>query len=298
MKDCRKKASTLCRITAIIVIIAVIGIIITCYIYSSGGYCITWHTSIDNEGTSTFVSILSLIIIPTITLVSVLLYYGTLLEQREQNRLLSLQDFNARWQNLITQQINIRDNTEIAIPVLDKGQPTYYQLKGMLCLKGLWVTFERLSKAIETNFDYSDWERYEFESEGAFEKIPEWLEHYEPEEYEKCCKEIYAQKQVAYIGYKFNIKGNGDLEICPQQKAFKLLYERYFLLSSTYFKHICAMLLFLQQNEALYKDQITDSVTILKQNLCQAELLLIKQYAEYDENNKELIYHYFATKSE
>ncbi len=147
----------------------------------------------------------------------------------------------------------------------------------------------------KSNYDYSDWERIESEYDGLYVDFTGELvcmEHYEPEKYAKLRQTNYEKLQVAYIGNCFDIRGNNPADISQTNEAFRLIYERYFRLSSTYYSHLCSMLLFLQQNKSFYKDRIDDCISILKYNLCQAELLLIKQYAEYNKQNKELILNY------
>ncbi len=279
----------------IVIGIAIILIVVVCYIFTHNGYCVAWKTPIDHEGTTTFVGILSLIVIPTITLISVFVYYATLSEQQKQNCLLQSQHFIEQWQVLVAQQIAIRDNTTLTLPILQNALPAQQTFTGVYCFKMIWVMYIRLVEAIKTNYDYSDLEQIEAGYEGQYVDLTGELacmEHYEPEKYAKLCQTNYEKLQVAYIGNCFDIRGNNPADISPTNEAFRLIYERYFRLSSTYYSHLCSMLLFLQQNKSFYKDRIDDCISILKYNLCQAELLLIKQYAEYDTKNKELIQNY------
>ncbi len=283
----------------IVIGIAIILIVVVCYIFAHNGYCIAWKTLIDNEGTTTFVDILSLIIIPTITLISVFVYYATLREQRKQNRQLQSQHFIEQWQVLVTQQIAIRDNTTLTLPILQNALPAQQTVTSVYCFKMIWVMYIRLVEAIKdaikNNNDYSNWEQIEAEYDGLYVDLTGELacmEHYEPEKYAKLRQTDYEKLQVAYVGNRFDIRGNNMAGISPTNEAFRLIYERYFRLSSTYYSHLCSMLLFLQQNKSFYKDRIDDCISILKYNLCQAELLLIKQYAEYNKQNKELILNY------
>lgn len=278
--------------------ICIISIYIVVCIFTHNGYCIAWQTPIDYEGTATFVSILSLIIIPTITLVSVLVYYATLSEQREQNRLLQSQHFMEQWQHLVAQQIAIRDNTMLTLPVLHAASPDRQTFAGVHCFKKIWMIYIRLVEAIKSKHNYSDWERTEAEYEGHYiDPTGELacMEHYEPEKYAKLRQTDYEKLQVAYVGYRFDIRGDYPSGISPTNEAFRLVYERYFRLSSTYYSHLCSMLLYMQRKEQqneLSGEQIGDCITILTNSLCRAELLLIKQYAEYDTKNKELIQNY------
>ncbi len=279
----------------IVIGIAIILIVVVCYIFTHNGYCVAWKTPIDHEGTTTFVGILSLIVIPTITLISVFVYYATLSEQQKQNCLLQSQHFIEQWQVLVAQQIAIRDNTTLTLPILQNALPAQQTFTGVYCFKMIWVMYIRLVEAIKTNYDYSDLEQIEAGYEGQYVDLTGELacmEHYEPEKYAKLRQTNYEKLQVAYIGNCFDIRGNNPADISPTNEAFRLIYERYFRLSSTYYSHLCSMLLFLQQNKSFYKDRIDDCISILKYNLCQAELLLIKQYAEYDTKNKELIQNY------
>lgn len=281
-----------------VLVICIISIYIVVCIFTHNGYCIAWQTPIDYEGTATFVSILSLIIIPTITLVSVLVYYATLSEQREQNRLLQSQHFMEQWQHLVAQQIAIRDNTMLTLPVLHAASPDRQTFAGVHCFKKIWMIYIRLVEAIKSKHNYSDWERTEAEYEGHYMDPTGELacmEHYEPEKYAKLRQTDYEKLQVAYVGYRFDIRGDYPSGISPTNEAFRLVYERYFRLSSTYYSHLCSMLLYMQRKEQqneLSGEQIGDCITILTNSLCRAELLLIKQYAEYDTKNKELIQNY------
>lgn len=279
----------------IVIGIAIIAILVVCYIFARNGYCIAWGTPIDHEGTATFVGILSLIIIPTITIISVFVYYATLSEQREQTRLLQSQHFIEQWQVLVAQQIAIRDNTTLTLPILQNALPAQQTFTSVHCFKMIWVIYIRLVEAIKSNYDYSDWEQIEAGNDGQYVDLTGELacmEHYEPEKYAKLRQTNYEKLQVAYIGNCFDIRGNNPADISPTNEAFRLIYERYFQLSSTYYSHLCSMLLFLQKNESLYNDQKDYCIAVLKYNLCRAELLLIKQYAEYNKQNKELILNY------
>ena len=239
-----------------------------------------------------------MIIIPTITLVSVLVYYATLSEQREQNRLLQSQHFMEQWQHLVAQQIAIRDNTMLTLPVLHAASPDRQTFAGVHCFKKIWMIYIRLVEAIKSKHNYSDWERTEAEYEGHYMDPTGELacmEHYEPEKYAKLRQTDYEKLQVAYVGYRFDIRGDYPSGISPTNEAFRLVYERYFRLSSTYYSHLCSMLLYMQRKEQqneLSGEQIGDCITILTNSLCRAELLLIKQYAEYNKQNKELILNY------
>ena len=278
-----------------VLVICIISIYIVVCIFARNGYCVAWKTPIDHEGTTTFVGILSLIIIPTITLISVFVYYATLSEQRKQNHQLQSQHFIEQWQVLVAQQIAIRDNTTLILPILQNALPAQQTVKSVYCFKMIWVIYIRLVEAIKSNYDYSDWERIESKYDGLYVDFTGELacmEHYEPEKYAKLRQTNYEKLQVAYIGNCFDIRGNNPVDISPTNEAFRLIYERYFRLSSIYYSHLCSMLLFLQQNKSFYKDRIDDCISILKYNLCQAELLLIKQYAEYNKQNKELILNY------
>lgn len=293
----------LCSILAICAMLICIAV---CYIFARNGYCFAWKTPIDHEGTATFVGILSLIIIPTITLISVFIYYATLREQREHNcqlqlqhqeqiQLLQSQHFIEQWQVLVTQQIAIRDNTTLTLPILQNALPAQQTFTSVYCFKMIWVMYIRLVEAIKSNYDCSNWEQIVAEYDGQYVDLTGELacmEHYEPEEYAELCKTNYEKLQIAYVGYCFDIQGNYTSDISPTNEAFRLIYERYFRLSSTYYSHLCSMLLFLQKNEPLYSDQKDYCIAVLKYNLCRAELSLIKQYAEYDKENKELILKY------
>lgn len=283
----------------IVIGIAIIAIVVVCYIFARNGYCLAWKTSIDHEGTATFVDILSLIIIPTTTLVSVFVYYATLSEQREQNRLLQSQHFIEQWQVLVAQQIAIRDNTTLTLPILQNALPAQQTFTSVHCFKMIWVMYIRLveaiKEAVKNNNDYSDWEQIEARYDGQYVDLTGELacmEHYEPEKYAKLRKTNYEKLQVAYVGNRFDIRGNNMADISPMNEAFRLIYEQYFRWSSTYYSHLCSMLLFLRKNESLYSNQKDYCIAVLKYNLCRAELSLIKQYAEYDTQHKELILNY------
>ena len=297
MKD--KERNRICPMWIIIVIgIAIILIVVVCYIFTHNGYCVAWKTPIDHEGTTTFVGILSLIVIPTITLISVFVYYATLSEQQKQNCLLQSQHFIEQWQVLVAQQIAIRDNTTLTLPILQNALHAQQTFTGVYCFKMIWVMYIRLVEAIKNNYDYSDLEQIEAGYEGQYVDSTGELacmEHYEPEKYAKLRQTDYEKLQVAYIGNCFDIRGNNPADISPTNEAFRLVYERYFRLSSTYYSHLCSMLLYMQRKEQqneLSGEQIGDCITILTNSLCRAELLLIKQYAEYDTKNKELIQNY------
>lgn len=278
--------------------ICIISIYIVVCIFTHNGYCIAWQTPIDYEGTATFVSILSLIIIPTITLVSVLVYYATLSEQREQNRLLQSQHFMEQWQHLVAQQIAIRDNTMLTLPILQNDSPLPQEFKGVQCFNAIWIMYMRLAKVIDRNENCSNWYATLYEYERTFEEPTEesqCMECYDLEKYDRLCKTNFERKRMTYVGYCFDIRGDYPSGISPTNEAFRLVYERYFRLSSTYYSHLCSMLLYMQRKEQqneLSGEQIGDCITILTNSLCRAELLLIKQYAEYDTKNKELIQNY------
>ena len=269
--------------------ICIISIYIVVCIFTRNGYCVALETPIDHEGTTTFVDILSVII----TFANAWVLYATLSEQREQNRLLQSQHFIEQWQVLVAQQIAIRDSTKAMIPIPQNNLSSPQTFTGVYCFKMIWNTYNLLKEAIERGDNCSDWERTMYEYDCAIENIPEYMEHCEPEQFENVINDIDYKHQIAYIGHYFNIKGGHcSTDVFSAVEAFRLIYERYFQSSSTYYSHLCSMLLFLQQNKSFSKDRIDDCISILKYNLSQAELLLIKQYAEYDKQNKELILNY------
>ena len=263
--------------------ICIILIYIVVCIFTRNGYCFAWEAPIDHEGTATFVGILSVII----TFASAWVFYATLSEQREQNRLLQSQHFIEQWQVLVAQQIAIRDNTKETIPILQNNLRSEQAFTGVYCFKMIWNTYILLKRAIERGDNFSDWEKMMYENDYARENIPEYMEYYEPEQFEHCIKDIDYEHQIAYIGYYFNIKGGHcSADVSPAVEAFRLIYERYFQSSSTYYSHLCSMLLFLQKNEPLYSDQKDYCIAVLRNNLCQAEVSLIRQYADKQDNEK------------
>lgn len=115
--------------------ICIISIYIVVCIFTRNGYCVAWKTPIDHEGTTTFVGILSVII----TFANVWVLYATLSEQREQNRLLQSQHFIEQWQVLVAQQIAIRDNTTLTLPILQNALPAQQTVTSVYCFKMIWV---------------------------------------------------------------------------------------------------------------------------------------------------------------
>lgn len=227
--------------------------------------------------------------------VSAIIYFLTLKEQRKQNSLLLQQRFYEQWQELVRQQLKIRDEMHIVIDVLNNNGPVKVQINGSTCLNILWSMFLRLQKAIDNNVDYTDWERIESGYDQAVQNVPEELEYYDIGKYNNMLLDIDEHRRVAFVGYSFGVTEKETKSKMPSKEALNLIFERYFKGRSTYFTHLCSMMHFLERNEIVYGKQIQECATILKDNMSAFELGLVRQYSDFDKSNSSLISKYLLT---
>ena len=89
-------------------------IIFVCIIYYRQDYCLAWNISIDHDATLSFVGVLGIILTPVVTIITAVLYYSSLLEQRKQN-------FDNKWQSMLETQLHIRDTQEIHFEWIDNS---------------------------------------------------------------------------------------------------------------------------------------------------------------------------------
>ena len=183
--------------------------IISIIVVYSFNYSIAWQNDIDHNATSSFVDMLSLIITPAVTLISVILYYSSLKEQQKQNKLIMEQQFDDKWQNLLSAHLKIRDEQQIKFEIIKWTKEQKILLNGHLCFVALIERYARLKEAIEMNINFGDlyqviafWENY------CEENSNDWiiLEQQDPIEYQKEMEIIRRKNQVDYVGSLFNIK--------------------------------------------------------------------------------------------
>ena len=274
-------------------LLAIISIIV---VYSFN-YSIAWQKDIDHNATSSFVDMLSLIITPAVTLISVILYYFSLKEQQHQNKLIMEQQFDDKWQSLLNNHMKIRDEQQIKFEILKWTKEQKILLNGHFCFIALIERYARLKDAIELNIDFGDlcqvvayWEEY------CEQNSNDWvvMEQNDPIGYEREIEIIRQKNQVDYVGSLFNIKkemNHGD----SSKKAFGLLYDKYLSRSSIYLTHFCSLLKFLQRHENIYSDKINECVDSLMAILTESEKSIILLYADYDTKNGELIKKYIKS---
>lgn len=237
---------------------------------------------------SNCISIAALIV----SIVSAFIYWCTLKEQQKQSNLLLQQHFYEQWQELIRQQLKIRDDMHITIDVLRKDEPTKIQINGSLCLTMLWRIFKRLAKAIEYNYDYTNWEELEAGYDHAMENIPDELQYYDVKEYNEICNAIGEKRLISFVGHTFGVTKKVTKSSNPEYDAFLMIYERYFRGSSTYFTHLCSMLHFLDRSKNAYSTEVDECVQILKDNMSSFELGIVEQYLKYDKYNGQKLKEY------
>lgn len=270
-------------------------IIFVCIIYYRQDYCLAWNISIDHDATLSFVGVLGIILTPVVTIITAVLYYSSLLEQRKQN-------FDNKWQSMLETQLHIRDTQEIHFEWIDNSwEKIHINMKGYRCIIMATMLYRNLTIAIQNKQDYTnrdDLIRIYDESEQIlldFDEMyrveQEYLRYYNLKEYKKQQERAHSNRKVAMIGHLFNImgdeKGNAHL------LAFELIYKKYFWQSSTYFTHIMSLLRFLDRQVAYYaEEEIQECAKHLCDNLTYCEKELLLQYAEYKPNNKKIINRY------
>ena len=230
-----------------------------------------------------------------VSVISAIIYFYTLREQRKQNALLLQQYFYEQWQELIRQQLKICDEMHVVVDVLNNDKPDKMLVHGNTSLVRIWIIFLRLQKAIADNNDYSNWELMEADYENAIHNIPEELEYCDIKRYNETFEDLGETRKVAFVGHVFGVKKQDTKPKNPQQSAFSLIYERYFKGTSTYFTHLCSMLRFLERNQAAYKSQIDECAQILKDNMSAYELGVVEQYANFDKFNSVILRKYLFT---
>ena len=270
-------------------------IIFVCIIYYRQDYCLAWNISIDHDATLSFVGVLGVILTPVVTIITAMLYYSSLLEQRKQN-------FDNKWQSMLETQLHIRDTQEIHFEWIDNSwEKIHITMKGYRCIIMATMLYRNLTIAIQNKQDYTnrdDLIRIYDESkqilldfDDVYRVEQEYLRCYNPEEYRKQEDRACSERKVAMIGHLFNIIGNeaGNAHLL----AFELIYKKYFWQSSTYFTHIMSLLRFLDRQVAYYaEEEIQECAKHLCDNLTYCEKELLLQYAEYKPNNKKIINRY------
>lgn len=292
ISDMNNKSKTYLWCIAIFILALLIFV---CIIYYRQDYCLAWNISIDHDATLSFVGVLGAILTPVVTIITAMLYYSSLLEQRKQN-------FDNKWQSMLATQLHIRDTQEIHFEWIDNSwEKTHITMKGYKCIIMATMLYRNLTQAILNKQDYTNRDDLiriydeseqillDFDEEYRVEQ--EYLRCYNPEEYRKQQDRACSERKVAMIGHLFNIIGNetGNAHLL----AFELIYKRYFWQSSTYFTHIMSLLRFLDRQVAYYsEEEIQECARHLCDNLTYCEKELLLQYAEYKPNNKKIINRY------
>lgn len=279
----------------IISVFAILAIIFVCTVYGRNDYCPAWNVSIDNDITLSFVSVLGVIITPAVTMITAVLYYSSLLEQRKQN-------FDNKWQNMLETQLKIRETQEVPFEWLNKNwENTKITIKGYRCMVMAYILYRDLVEVIQTKCDYTcrdtlirefnEAEQILLDIDEEYRIEQEYLMRYNPKEYKKQLDKADDNRRKAIIGNLFNITGeeNGDAHLL----AFEFVYKKYFSKTSTYFTHFVSLLRFIERQKEYYSlVDIEDCIKNLCDNLSYCEIELILQYAEYIPKNKELITKY------
>lgn len=268
--------------------------IISIIVVYSFNYSIAWQKDIDHDATMSFVGMLSLIITPTVTLISVTLYYSSLKEQQKQNKLIMEQQFDDKWQSLLSAHLRIRDEQQIEYDAVKNYKEYNVLLKGHKCFVALWKRYLRLVNAINMHVDFLNLEEILAGWDNYCERMEmDWkiLEYSTPEKYVCEMEKIEEEKQISFVGYLFKIRKNMNVED-SSRKAFELIYDRYLSRSSIYLTHFCSMLKFLQRHENIYGDKINECVDLLMAILTESEKSIILLYADYDIKNGKIIKKY------
>lgn len=279
-----------------IAVITTILVITILFVYWKNGFCIAWNVDINHEVTSSFANLLGAILTPAIGIITAIIYYSTLQEQRKQN-------FEDKWQNILETQLKIRDSQEIDFKVLDNNwNDKIKHLRGYQCMLMAWMLYKDLIAVLRLKENCLNREKLQelednyynaLELDDSYQTEIEYLRQYEPLEYTKILNESKRKRRMIMTGNIFGI--SGDEKDDPNELAFRLVFDTYFSRASTYFSHIISMLRFLDRNlESYGKDKIRECIQYLKDNLNSCEWELIMQYAEYDTNNKALVTKYIT----
>lgn len=278
-------------------IIIVISLFVFVFIIYSFDYCIAWHKNIDHNATLSFVSVLSLIITPTVTLISVILYFLSLKEQRKQNKLVMDQQFYDKWQSLLNAHLRIRDEQQITFEIIEKNKESKILLHGHFCFDALKERYLKLKEVIDVNENFSGFYQIIENKINYCEEMSQYwvtLEQCDYIKYKKEMENFDENIQIKYVGYLFNIKKDMNIEN-SSKKAFELVYDRYLSRSSIYLTHFCSLLKFLQRNENIYVDKITECIDSLMAILTESEKFIILLYADYDIENGKFIHKYIKS---
>lgn len=279
----------------ILSICATLAIIFVCAVYGRNDFCLAWNVAIDNDATLSFVGVLGVILTPVVTIITAMLYYSSLLEQRKQN-------FDNKWQSMLETQLHIRDTQKIHFEWIDNNwEKTHITMKGYRCIIMATMLYRNLTQAIRNKQDYTDRdylmsiydesEQILFDYDEVYRVEQEHLRYYNPKEYKKQQDKACYERKVAMIGHLFSIMGDesGNANLL----AFELIYKKYFWQSSTYFTHTMSLLRFLDRQVAYYsEEEIQECAKHLSDNLTYCEKELLLQYAEYQPNNKKIINQY------
>ena len=276
-----------------IIAIILIGIII--FIYKND-YCLAFKVRIDHNATLSFVGLIGVILTPAVGIITAILYYSSLREQQKQN-------FDIGWQNLLQTQLNIRDAQEIDFKILDNNwNDKVKHIRGYQCMLMTWMLYKDLIALLQLKENCLDKEKLQALKDNYYNSLimddnyqteMEYLRQYEPKEYIKVLSENKRKQRMIMTGNIFGI--SGDEKDNPNELAFRLVFDKYFSKTSTYFSHIISMLRFLDRNVESYgKDKIMECIQHLKDNLTSCEWELLSQYAEYDSQNKRLITKYIT----
>ena len=279
-----------------IIVISLLMIIFVSIVYSFN-YSIAWQKDIDHDATLSFVEIIGVILTPAVTIISTILYYSSLKEQRKQNKLLMEQQFDDKWQNLLSAHLKIRDEQQIKFEVLEKYNENKILLNGHFVFVALVERYLKLKEAINMNKTFMDLnEMIVYWKDYCGENSVHWsiIEQQNPIRYKKEMEDVSERKQIDYVGYLFEIKKDMNVEDVSK-KAFELIYDKYLTRSSIYLAHFCSLLKFLERNKDIYSNKIKECVDSLEAVLTESEKSIILLYADYDIKNGELIRKYIKS---
>lgn len=278
MKALSKTSNIAIIIISVVVVLLILGLIF-CY---SSSYSIAYKKPIEADITTSFATLLTAILTPAISLISVILYIESIYNQQKETRRAEQRNLQILLNQHIDKLVEIRDNLKIKDTVLvDKNNPIEEKATfcGIKCFEYMEFMFKCLKHAIDKGSEVNEIKETIASYENAIQDIPAVLKYEDEEEYDKRKQEYWKSLRIDYAAYLFKLKKNNAFSY----NVFALIYERYKKQCENYFSYFNSILKYLELFNA---EERKDQISIIKSKMTEKEKIIVNEYCTFYNKNE------------
>lgn len=270
-------------------IVIVVWIIIVCCVFSTNGYTIAFNGEIESDVTQAFVSLISLVVVPVVSLLAVIIYKRALEEQMSSSR----HDIFFR---MLQRQDSIKGQLYIRPKILinNKETPIETELSSHRYFEYVYWADYYLNEAILKKIKCeNDWGFYESSYDSAVAKYDEVDWHENSQWCEQRIQKKFERLKCLYLACLYK----SVLDSKEYTNSFAIIYNSLKKYHYTYFSHIENIIRYIttcttDDNESHFYIQYMCS------SLSRYELHAVKRYFKYVCKNEKRDFYYNILKTE